>query len=465
MRYRSFPFVRFALALCAATLAACGGNGALNTTGALPLVAPPHQHLAPVQDVRDVGPRGKIQHVIIVVQENRSFNNIFYGFPGAYTQGYGYDSNNNKITLGQIGLETSWDLEHDSWGFFAACNGTGSIPGTNCQMNGFNNEWVGCGSSCPFPNPEYAYVPHSETAPYFAMGKEWVVADQMYASNLDASSFISHQYIISGQAGNGAVNYPYGAWGCPGGSGDNINKIGPRRQIPYGNPERVCWDVKTLGDELDKANVSWAFYGVNYSNYPSIWMAYQAIKHIYYGSDWKKDNIGPPAQILTDISNGNLRSVSWVTPTCANSDHAGCGSNTGPSWVTSIVNAVGESKYWSSSVIFVFWDDYGGWFDPEPPAYADYDGLGLRLPMLIISPYAKRDYVTHVHLEHGSILKFVEDTFRLGRLTASDTRAMSPSPGAFNWKKPPRTFVPIQAPYGLDYFKHQPIDLRMPDEQ
>ena len=82
--------------------------------------------------------------------------------------------------------------------------------------------------------------------------------------------------------------------------------------------------------------------------------------------------------------------MSWVTPTWANSDHAGSGSNTGPSWVTSLVNAIGESQYWDSTAIFIFWDDYGGWYDPEPPAYADYDGLGMRLPMLIISPYAKK---------------------------------------------------------------------------
>jgi phospholipase C len=464
MRHHAFIRPRLGLAGLAFALAACSGNGSLNPSGALPLMAPPPNGLAPARDVRDTSSKGKIKHVIIVVQENRSFNNLFYGFKGATQQGYGYDSHGNKIQLGQIGLETSWDIEHDSWGFFAACNGTGSIPGTNCQMNGFNNEWAGCGGSCPFPNPEYAYVPHAETKPYFTMGHQYVLADQMYASNLDASSFISHQYIISGQAGNGAVNYPYGSWGCPGGSGDTINKIGPQRQIPYGH-ERVCWDVNTLGDELDKASIPWAFYGVDYTNYPSIWMAYQAIKHIYYGPDWAKNNIGPPSQILSDISNGKLRAVSWVTPTCANSDQAGCGSNTGPSWVTSIVNAVGQSQYWNSSAIVIFWDDYGGWYDSQAPAYVDYDGLGLRLPMLVISAYAKKNHVSHIHYEHGSILKFVEDTFGLGRLTASDTRANSLAKDCFSFNKPPRTFVPIQAPHGIEYFKHQPLDLRMPDEE
>ena len=147
----------------------------------------------------------------------------------------------------------------------------------------------------------------------------------------------------------------------------------------------------------------------------------------------EKDVIAQPSQFLTDVSNGKLRPVSWVTPTWANSDHAGCGSNTGPSWVASLVNAIGESKYWDSTAIFIFWDDYGGWYDPEPPAYVDYDGLGLRLPLLIVSPYAKQGYVSHVHYEHGSILKFVEDQFGLGRLSASDTRAKSPEKDCFDF--------------------------------
>jgi phospholipase C len=454
-----------ALAGLALMLAACNGTGVLNPSAALPLVREqqPPQTVARAADPHDTSSKGKIQHVVIVVQENRSFNNLFYGFPHATTSRYGYDSHGNKIALKPITLATIWDVDHSSGAFFAACNGTGGIPGTNCRMNGFDREWVGCLSSCPTPHPQYAYVPHSETKPYFAMGHQYVLADQMYASNFDASSFISHQYIISGQA-ESAVDYPFGRWGCSGGSGDDIATVGPQRQIPYAY-ERACWDPTTLGDELDKAGLSWAFYGVSYSHIPWIWMAYQAIKHIFYGSDWSKDNITPPSQFLIDVANGNLRAVTWLTPNWANSDHAGSQSNTGPSWVTSIVNAVGESKYWNSTAIFIFWDDYGGWYDSQPPAYVDYDGLGFRLPMLIVSAYAKKNHVSHVHYEHGSVLKFVEDTFGLGRLTASDTRANSPAKDCFDFTQPPRAFVPIQAPLGLEYFKHQPVDERIPDQE
>ncbi len=398
------------------------------------------------------------------MQENRSFNNLFYGFPGAKTAKYGYDSSGKKIKLLPIGLETQWDIDHSSSAFFAACNGTGSIPGTDCRMNGFNNEAVGCGryNPCPIKHPQYAYVPYSETKPYFDMANQYVLADQMYASNFDASSFVSHQYIISGQA-ESAVNYPDGAWGCPGGSGDTISMVGQQRQIPSGS-EVVCWDPTTLGDELDGAGISWAFYGQFYGGDPFLWIAYQAINHIYNGPDWKKDVIGPPSQFLTDVSNGKLRTVTWVTPTFPNSDHAGSGSKSGPSWVASVVNAIGQSRYWNSTAIFVFWDDYGGWYDPEAPEYVDYDGLGLRLPMLIISPYAKKGVVSHTPYEHGSILKFVEDQFGLGRLAASDTRANSPA-DAFDFSKPPRKFKVIPAPFDKSYFLHQPIDTRIPDEQ
>jgi phospholipase C len=173
----------------------------------------------------------------------------------------------------------------------------------------------------------------------------------------------------------------------------------------------------------------------------------------------------PPSEFLTDVRKEKLRTVSWVTPTCPNSDHAGCYSDTGPSWVASVVNAVGQSKYWNSTAIFIFWDDYGGWYDSEPPAYVDYDGLGFRLPMLLISPYAKKGYVSHVHYEHGSILKFVEDQFGLGRLADSDRRANSPEQDCFDFNQPPRKFKKIPAPYDEQFFLHQPPDHRIPDAE
>ncbi len=412
------------------------------------------------------GSNDKIRHIVIIIQENRSFNNLFYGFPGAQTVKYGYNSHGDKIRLRPVGLETVWDVDHSSTSFFAACNGTGIYPGTGCRMNGFNHEYVSCGHPsqfrCPNANPSYAYVPHRESKPYFALADRYVLADKMFASNFDASSFVSHQYIIAGQASS-AVNYPYTVWGCPGGTGDKVDTVSEQRQI--GNPILACFANRTVGDEMDDAGLSWGFYTAVLGGQDGLWSAYQASQHIYYGPDWNKDIITPQTKFFDDVKRGRLRALSWIVPTWANSDHAGSGSATGPSWVASLVNAIGASKYWKSTAIFIFWDDYGGWYDPVAPKMLDYDGLGLRIPMLIVSPYAKSGYVSHVHYEHGSILKFVEDTFGLPRLAASDARANSPQADAFDFDRPPRKFTPIPSRYSTDYFMRQPQDHHIPDAE
>ena len=111
------------------------------------------------------------------------------------------------------------------------------------------------------------------------------------------------------------------------------------------------------------------------------------------------------------------------------------------------------------------WDDWGGLYDHVPPPHVDYDGLGFRVPLLVISPYAKRDYVSHVQYETGSILRFAEDVFGLGQLAASDARANSPASDCFDFTKPPRKFVPIKAPKGPSFFMQQTDDGRAPDDE
>ena len=467
-----------AVILIATLLPACKG-------GFMPSSAPMTDSVQVFVKVGQLNnPIDKIDHVVIIVQENRSFNNLFYGFPGAKTAKYGLDSKNQKIELKPLPLSLPWDLEHNHLGFESACNGTGQIPGTDCQMNGFNKESVTCGSGgsappCPTKYPQYTYVRHSDIAPYFSMAEQYVLADEMFASNFDTSSYVSHQYIIAGQA-DSAVDYPLGLnWGCPGGPADKIWTLwtsGSRERTlkPAKDQLRVCFDYKTLGDELDEGGYTWAFYanplgvggpgkycgtkaGPAYGG-RGIWSAYQAIKDICYGPDWNNDIITPPTQFLTDVGNGELRDVTWITPTCATSDHPGpnCVPDTGPSWVASVVNAIGESKFWKSTAIFLFWDDYGGFYDPVAPKLLDYDGLGVRVPLMIISPYAKKGWVSHVHYEHGSILRFIEDRFGLAQLAATDTRATSPQKDSFNFNQAPRKFVPIKAKYDKNYFLNMP---------
>jgi phospholipase C len=401
---------------------------------------------------------GKIKHVVYVIQENRSFNDMFMGYPHAYTTDDGKESNGKLVKLRPTSLKVAFEMDHSAYAMFTDCNGTGTLPGTKCQMNGWNNEVV---YGSPRDGP-YSYVPHPESKPYWDMAHEFVLADKMFASQLD-ESFVAHQYIIAAQA-QSSVDVPDFYWGCGGGKTDSVQTI--TQQRTYGPDQRPCFDYKTLGDELDAAGLPWRFYTSKYRDpFSGLWSGYQAVHHIFRGPDWHKDIITPQSRFLTDVKAGRLASFSWVTPLCANSDHPACGGGGGPSWVASIVNAVGESKFWDSTVIFVQWDDWGGFYDPVAPPHRGYDGLGFRVGLIVISPYAKQDYVSHVQYETASVLRYAEDLFGLPQLSSADSRATSPAGDCLDFNQAPRKFVPIKAPENADYFLHQPLDPRIPDEQ
>jgi len=409
--------------------AACNAGGGFSNAPARAI--PSAMHRVPTR-----GTASPIQHVIFIFQENRSFNNLFMGYPGATTQNYGYDTKGNKIVLHAQDLASGWDIDHSALAFFSACDGQGSVPGTNCKMDGWNNEFAGLGHPANFA---YAYTPTSEVKPYWSIAKQYVLADQMFASNLDGS-FIAHQYAVAAYASK-AVDYPYTSWGCEGGSTDTIATLEPNRT--YGPRIVACFKNPTIGSEADAAGVTWRFYTGATDADGGLWSSYQADNKVYHGPDWKADVINPSSKFLTDIKSGKLANVTWITPTYENSDHPGLESSTGPAWVASIVNAVGTSSFWNSSAIFVMWDDWGGWFDPVQPVYEDYDGLGFRVPLLVVSPYAKKSYVTHVQYETSSVLRYIEDTFGLQPLAASDTRANDPASDAFDYSQQPRTFKKI----------------------
>jgi len=122
---------------------------------------------------------------------------------------------------------------------------------------------------------------------------------------------------------------------------------------------------------------SWRFYAGRVGGDGGLWSSYQADSAIYNGPDWKTDVINPPSRFLTDITEGALADVMWVTLTYDTSDHPGAKKAQGPAWVASVVDAIGTSKFWNSTAIFIMWDDGGGMFDPVKPIYKDYDGLGL----------------------------------------------------------------------------------------
>jgi phospholipase C len=402
---------------------------------------------------------GKISHIVYIIQENRSFDDLFEGYPRADTVAIGRSSSGKRIRLTPTRLATEYEIDHSAQAMFSACNGTGPLPGTRCRMDGFDKERASGGP----PNPQYVFVPHSDSKPYFDMAHEGVLADRMFQSQLD-ESFVAHQYVIAAQA-QSSVDLPYGFWGC-GISGDFVYTITKKRGV--GRMQSPCFDYQTLGDELDAAHLSWRFYTSKYaspsSDGGSFWSGYQAVRHIYDGSDWLKV-ITPQKRFIGDVRAGKLANFTWITPTCPNSDHVNCGGGFGPSWVSALVNVVGKSKFWNTTAIFIQWDDWGGLYDHVAPPFRDYDGLGFRVPLIVLSPYAKRDYVSHVEYETASVLRFAEDLWGLGRLAAADSRANSPAGDCFDFSQPARAFVPIKAPKDTSFFLHQAQDNRAPDDQ
>ncbi len=391
-----------------------------------------------------------IEHVVFIIQENRSFDNLFQGYPGANTASSGKDSKGQTIALTPIPFGVQYDIDHDFATFVDAYH--------KGKMDGFNLEPVG-GQSGKYHHPQYGYLPHKQTKLYFEMAHRYVLADDMFPSQIDAS-YISHQYAIAAQA-NRAVDFPSEFFGCNGQRANTIQTLTDKRTL--GAPEPVCQDYQTLGDELDAAGLSWRYY--TYSNDDWIWDAYASVKHIFDGPDWA-NVIAPETQVINDIQSGSLANVVWVTPSDQNSDHSGSGSAGGPDWVAGVVNAVGTSKYWDSTAIFVMWDEWGGWYDHVVPPRLDYDGLGIRVPLLVISPFAKRNYVSHVQYETGSVLRFVENQFGLGQLSASDARANDPAVDCFNFNAKPRPYEPFKTTLKTaDFVRLDRLDRTIPDAE
>ncbi|HVN68234.1 MAG TPA: alkaline phosphatase family protein [Candidatus Binatia bacterium] len=415
---------------------------------ALAIAACSPQHASSLPGAADANVRRTatpITHVVFVIQENRSFNNLFMGYPGAKTAKHGYDETGAKIELQPIDLATGWDIDHSSRAFFTDCDGAGSVPGTHCKMDGWNNEFAGIGHPVNFA---YGYVPRKQIEPYWEMAKAYVLADRMFASNLDGS-FIAHQYVVAAYASD-AVDFPITSWGCWGGKTDTISTLTQARA--YGPSIRACFENPTIAERADAAGLSWRFYAGAIHDNDGLWSSYQADRKIFKGPDWSTDVVSPPAQFLTDVAGGYLANVTWIAPTLTTSDHPGLNAGGGPAWVASVVNAVGESPYWDSTAIFIIWDDWGGWFDPVKPVYEDYDGLGFRVPMLIVSAYARQHYVTHVQYETSSVLRFIEDNFGLAPLAKSDERANDPADDAFDFDAPPRAFQKIRGGKSARYW-------------
>jgi len=392
-----------------------------------------------------------VQHVVIIIQENRSVDNLFNGFPGADTAQTGNTHDGRTVSLYPRSLATPGDANHYHMGWVTDWNSGG--------MNGFD-------LTAPTGQPatyNYAYVPSTETAPYRTLASTYTFADHMFQSNT-GPSFPAHLYLISGQSQMAAANPtnpngPVHPWGCDSPTGTTVRLMAANGTLmpgPY-----PCFDYTTLADEMDAAGISWRYYAPALGSKGDVWSAYDAISHIRFGVDWN-NVVSPETQILTDVSAGSLAQVTWVVPSRANSDHAGSDSSTGPQWVASVVNAIGASQFWNNTVIFITWDDWGGWYDHVDPQQLDVMGLGFRVPLIVVSPFAKRGYVSHVQYEFGSILKFTEERFGLPSLGTTDARADDLS-DCFAFAQQTRRFVRLRTGLSPAFFLTQPKTAEAPD--
>ncbi len=395
-----------------------------------------------------------IQHVVIIFQENRTPDNLFHGLPGADTVSSGLNSKGQTIPLHETSLAWEYDLNHRHLAFTQSCNAEPSHLKT-CRMDGFDLIQTNSPSCKVSADCAYAYVPRSEAQPYFDMATQYGFGDRMFQTN-QGPSFPAHQEIISGDA-SAAPHYSdrqvaengigHGLFGAHGGCDSPPSvRVETIALQPVGSPEgdRVfpCFERPVLADLLDTSGVSWRYY--QHTLGQGLWKAYDAIRHIRYGTDYRYV-IKPSQQILTDIKRGQLAGVAWVMPDALHSDHSGTKSAAGPSWVAAVVNAVGTSPYWDNTAIILTWDDWGGWYDHVAPVVRNNYELGFRVPLVVISPYSKKGYVSHQHYEFGSILRFTEETFHTGSLGTTDSTSHGLE-DFFDFHQSPRRFKVIKAP-------------------
>jgi phospholipase C len=413
-----------------------------------------------------------IQHVVVIFQENRSPDNLFQDpnliSAGADIVNVGIDHLGQQIPLTPRALGVGYDLDHSHTAFVTQYD--------NGKMDGADLNSGTCVGKCP-PYPEFASVEPSQLGPYFQMAEQYTFTDHMFQTN-QSDSFPAHQYIIAGTPALSANSplllsgNPFG----PAGVGNNAGCTGPSQEVaPFINlttggftSEYPCLEHPTLTDLLDSNQISWRYYTPN----PTfLWTAPNAIKHmcvpqsvngnlVCTGSDWNTSIILNNTQVLTDIADGQLAGVTWVIPDGRTSDHPQETDGSGPSWVASIVNAVGNSPYWQNTTILILWDDWGGFYDHVPPfKIRNFYEYGFRVPMIVVSPYAKTAYISHVPHHFGSILKYIEETFDLPSIGASvrmqyadaypDTDDLS---DCFDYGQVPQAFQAIQAPLGPEHF-------------
>ena len=446
------------------------------------------------------------EHVIVIVQENRTPDNLFHGLCAApygsaktcsttptaaqyniQTADWVDKTSSAGVTQpGTVALANQYDLSHAHSAFTAQCDADATGA---CRMDGSAS--VKCSGTCP-AKPQFRYVDNSKgvVTPYLDLATQYGWANYMFQTN-QGPSFPAHQFLFGGTSAPSAADDAAGVFasenmsgkgkaaGCTAEADTTVQLIDPTGENQKIYP---CFEHQTMADVLPPA-VTWRYYAPSAG---SIWTAPNAIRHICLssgpggkctGQDWTSNVDLTPADVLKDIAACNLRSVSWVVPTGANSDHANSNDGGGPSWVTSIVNAIGASTscdnqtgYWENTAIFITWDDWGGWYDHEKPTVlalpeGDYQ-YGFRVPLVVVSAYTPAGYINNERHDFGSILRFVERNFGIeqGVLNFADARAKNSLTGFFDLTQAPRAFKQIAAPKSAGFFINDKRKATDPDD-
>ena len=357
-----------------------------------------HVSAAPARPPGEPIAGSPIEHVIVLVQENRSFDNLFASsilahggpYPGANTS-QTTTVDGKRITLHPVPFEYPADPRHNNLSLESEWD--------RGKMDGFGRDYVTTllGTKAP-PNFPYAYVPSYEMTLYDILAARYALADENFATRL-VPTFPSHYTLQTAQS-RIAGNPNDSIWGCDSKAGTTVPFFGSGENVitPGIFP---CFDQTTIGDLLDAAHVSWRYYTGAYDDAsdPAV-NIYDAFRKVRYGPDWQRNVITPSGTILSDIQSCNLPQVSFVMPNWLDSDHAGNLSGGGPGWVGSIYLAIVQSQraapacnYYKDTAIVLTWDDSGGWYDHVgPPAGPDGTTWGFRIPIVVISAWAHSNY-------------------------------------------------------------------------
>jgi len=369
----------------------------------------------------------KIQHVVFIIKENRSFDQYFGQFPGAEGATTATISNGQVVPLLPSPDLAPHDLDHSRHGFMNWIDGGKMDRLDVIHSTNINGEFLGFTQMGPDDIPNY-----------WAYAQNGVLLDHMFSS-MGTASFPHHLYTIDAQ-NIGTLDIPKvlfdgerRSWGCD---------SKPTEIVPVMSSDGVisnvfpCFDVETLADTLDAAGISWKYYAPSKGEHGYDLSTYDAINHIRNSNEWNT-NVVPITQFVTDALNGQLPAVSWVVAGIY-SEHPPLAVCPGENWTVQQINAVmqGPLEQWDSTAIFVVWDDWGGFYDHVPPPQVDQFGLGPRVPAFIVSPYPVASHISSSTYEFSSVLRFIEKTFGLPALTKRDANTNGMT-GAFDFTQPP----------------------------